>query len=50
MALTKERIGEKVTVTGNNTVFEVTRTVNGGYNGIVDRMNYYNLVKKILNY
>lgn len=41
---------EKVTVTGNNTVFEVTRTVNGGYNGIVDRMNYYNLVKKILNY
>ncbi len=38
--------GNWVTVTGNSTVFEVTKLVNGGTNGITDRIKYYNLVKK----
>lgn len=37
--------GKTVTVTGNSTVFDVTKLVNGGTNGIEDRMKYYNLVK-----
>lgn len=37
-----------VTVTGNSTVFDVTKRVNGGTNGILDRIKYYNLVKNTL--
>lgn len=40
--------GNTVTVTGNSTVFDVTKRVNGGTNGIADRIKYYNLVKDTL--
>jgi predicted chitinase len=38
--------GRKVTATGNSTVFDVTKLVNGGTNGILDRIEYYNSVKE----
>lgn len=46
----KTTIKTKTNVTGNSTVFEVTSIVNGGYNGIEDRIKNYELIKKILNY
>ncbi len=42
--------GKKVEAKGNSTIFEVTRKVNGGYNGIIDRISYYNLVKNTLDF
>ena len=42
--------GKMVTVTGNSTVFDVTKLVNGGTNGISDRIKYYNLVKEKIKF
>ena len=40
--------GEMKAVTGSDVVFDVTYNVNGGYNGIENRMAYYELVKKVI--
>gem|GEM_PF-7061033 len=34
--------------TGNSVVFDVSLAVNGGYNGIDDRLSYYEIVKGII--
>jgi len=33
---------------GNPTVAQVTKRVNGGYNGLQDREDYYNRAKKVI--